>query len=180
MTPMRRANSWLSERLEDLRKQAEESDRAVQAYREKADLVQARGQTISAQQLSELNTQLVVARTTSLGRIAPAGYAGPRQNRQDRQRSRSAAVRVYPGSEAAGSNAGTPAGRVDDALRRTASADHHDQGAAAGRSREDRAEVQQVVDSLESEVSVLRTRVATMEQNLQSTKASAESSNAGK
>jgi TonB family protein len=60
---MRRANGWLSERVEDLRKQVEESDRAVQAYREKADLVQARGQTISAQQLSELNTQLVVART---------------------------------------------------------------------------------------------------------------------
>ena len=59
----RRATSWLNERLEDLRKKVSESERAVEEYRAQAGLTRGRDNTISAEQLSELNTQLIMART---------------------------------------------------------------------------------------------------------------------
>lgn len=60
---MHRANRWLSDRVSDLRKRVEESDFALQTYKEKMELIQTRGQNVSTQQLAELNTELVVART---------------------------------------------------------------------------------------------------------------------
>jgi polysaccharide biosynthesis transport protein len=59
----RRATSWLNERLADLREKVKESETALQEYREKANLIDNQGQTVSAQQLSELNSQLILART---------------------------------------------------------------------------------------------------------------------
>ncbi len=59
----RRANDWLNERLGGLREQLQTAERAVQAYREKSGLSQTRGSTITGQQLAEINTQLVLARS---------------------------------------------------------------------------------------------------------------------
>lgn len=59
----RRATAWLNERLADLREKVKESETALQAYREQANLIDNQGQTVSAQQLSELNSQLILART---------------------------------------------------------------------------------------------------------------------
>ena len=59
----RRANDWLSERLGGLRDQVQAAERAVQAYREKSGLNQTRGATVTTQQLAEINTQLVLARS---------------------------------------------------------------------------------------------------------------------
>jgi capsular exopolysaccharide synthesis family protein len=59
----RRATAWLNERLTDLRKKVEQSERALQDYKERSNLIENQGQTISAQQLSELNSQLILART---------------------------------------------------------------------------------------------------------------------
>jgi succinoglycan biosynthesis transport protein ExoP len=59
----RRATAWLNERLTDLREKVKESETALQAYREQANLIDNQGQTVSAQQLSELNSQLILART---------------------------------------------------------------------------------------------------------------------
>lgn len=59
----RRANEWLSTRLAELQEQVRISESAVQAFREQNNLIQAKGATISGQQLSELNSQLVIART---------------------------------------------------------------------------------------------------------------------
>ncbi|MBI3454038.1 MAG: GumC family protein, partial [Rhodospirillales bacterium] len=58
----RRATDWLNTRLDDLRGRVRESDRAVQQFRERNHLLEARGATVAAQQLSELNTQLTVER----------------------------------------------------------------------------------------------------------------------
>jgi exopolysaccharide transport family protein len=59
----RRANSWLSERVGELRQRVEASETAVQQYRAEHNLQNAdvRGTTVTQQQLNELNTQLVVA-----------------------------------------------------------------------------------------------------------------------
>lgn len=57
----RRANNWLSDHLTELRKQVEAADQAVQTFRAAHNLTQAKGETVATQQLSELNTQLILA-----------------------------------------------------------------------------------------------------------------------
>jgi polysaccharide biosynthesis transport protein len=57
-----RASTWLSERLGDLRRELEESEAAVETYRRDAGILEDRGSTVTAQQLGEINTQLVLAR----------------------------------------------------------------------------------------------------------------------
>jgi uncharacterized protein involved in exopolysaccharide biosynthesis/Mrp family chromosome partitioning ATPase len=58
----RRSSVELTGQLESLRKKAERSDAAVEDYRKKADLVGAAGKLVTEQQLSDLNTQLTLAR----------------------------------------------------------------------------------------------------------------------
>lgn len=58
---VRRANNWLNEHLTELRGKVEATDRAVQVYKAQHNLTQARGETVSVQQLSDLNTQLILA-----------------------------------------------------------------------------------------------------------------------
>ena len=59
----RQANTWLSSQLVELREKLKVSAQAVQAYREKHDLYESQGLTLSDQQLSELNSELIMART---------------------------------------------------------------------------------------------------------------------
>ena len=61
----RRASSWLQERIDELRQAAISSDLAVQKYRTENNLLAPRGVLVSDQQLSELNSQLILARAES-------------------------------------------------------------------------------------------------------------------
>jgi exopolysaccharide transport family protein len=61
----RQANEWLAKRLDELGKQLQESDRAVEIYRTANGLQASSGVTINDQQLSELNAQLILARADS-------------------------------------------------------------------------------------------------------------------
>jgi capsular exopolysaccharide synthesis family protein len=56
-----RASIWLNDQLSDLRDKARNSDRAVQLFKEQNNLTEAKGATLTEQQLSELNSQLIVA-----------------------------------------------------------------------------------------------------------------------
>ena len=58
----RRAGIWLQDRLRELREQASTAERAVVAFKNKHDMIDAGGRTINEQQLAELNSQLVLAR----------------------------------------------------------------------------------------------------------------------
>jgi len=58
----RQASEWLSSRLDRLRSQLENSEKAVELYRTQNNLIGAGGATVSEQQLSELNAQLILAR----------------------------------------------------------------------------------------------------------------------
>lgn len=58
-----RANTWLAGKLQDLRKQVAQSDGAVEAYRRRAGLLQSKDGTLISQQVADLNTQLIVARS---------------------------------------------------------------------------------------------------------------------
>ncbi len=57
-----RASDWLGQRLGELRAEVERSEKAVEDYRRDAGLVRGQQSTVVTQQLSELNTQLVIAR----------------------------------------------------------------------------------------------------------------------
>lgn len=56
-----RASLWLQERLNDLNARAREASLAVEQYKREHGLVSPRGELLSTQQLSDLNSQLIVA-----------------------------------------------------------------------------------------------------------------------
>jgi capsular exopolysaccharide synthesis family protein len=58
---IKRANAWLNERLAELREKMNRSDAALEIFKEGNGLGEIRGVTVNAQQLSELNSQLIVA-----------------------------------------------------------------------------------------------------------------------
>lgn len=59
----KRATIWLNERVSDLRKKVKGSESAVEAYKKKHGLIEAEGLTVNTQQVSELTTQLILARS---------------------------------------------------------------------------------------------------------------------
>lgn len=61
----RLANSWLDERVADLREQVAASERSVEEFRKEAELLQAGGITLTAQQMAELNAQLILTRAAT-------------------------------------------------------------------------------------------------------------------
>ncbi len=63
LEPIERANKWLTMRLSVLREKVEAAETAVEKLRQEFGLVQGRpGTTLESQQVSELNTQLIMAR----------------------------------------------------------------------------------------------------------------------
>ncbi|MEZ0167925.1 polysaccharide biosynthesis tyrosine autokinase [Microvirga sp. TS319] len=61
-TATRLATNWLKDRIEELRQEAERADRLTLDFRNKNNLTDAGGKLLSEQQLSEINTQLIVAK----------------------------------------------------------------------------------------------------------------------
>ncbi len=59
----KRASDWLEERMAELKQKALASDFAVQKYKEDHNLITSGGKLVNEQQLNELNTQLVLARS---------------------------------------------------------------------------------------------------------------------
>jgi capsular exopolysaccharide synthesis family protein len=59
---LKRASSWLNERLASLREQADESENAVEAYRATAGLTEGVQASITAEQITKVNAQLSEAR----------------------------------------------------------------------------------------------------------------------
>ncbi len=57
-----KATDWLTERLSGMKTQVAESERAVEIYREDHGLTKGAGGGIMAEQLSEINSQLIVSR----------------------------------------------------------------------------------------------------------------------
>jgi exopolysaccharide transport family protein len=58
----RRNNDWLNERLGDLRNKVRDSERAVELFKAENNIVGVEGSTLSDQQVSKLNEQLILAR----------------------------------------------------------------------------------------------------------------------
>ena len=66
----RQAADWLHDRVADMRQQVEASERAVEAYRREHGLVESKDTTIAEQQITEVNTQLILAATQSAAAAA--------------------------------------------------------------------------------------------------------------
>ena len=64
-TATRRASDWLQARIDELKEKAVETDLAVQKFRTDHGLITAGGQLISDQQLTELNSALIVAQAAA-------------------------------------------------------------------------------------------------------------------
>jgi exopolysaccharide transport family protein len=61
---IRRTMSWLNDRVDALRKEVKTADQAVEKFRSQSGLLQgARGERLSDQQISELSSQLMLARS---------------------------------------------------------------------------------------------------------------------
>jgi polysaccharide biosynthesis transport protein len=58
---VRSASKWLANHLTRIKKEAKDSEQLAQNFREKAGLVESNQGTVTSQQLSEVNTQLVLA-----------------------------------------------------------------------------------------------------------------------
>jgi capsular exopolysaccharide synthesis family protein len=56
-----RASEWLNSHLADLRKKVEDSEKAVALFQQQNNLAQTKGATLTDQQVSELNSQLIIA-----------------------------------------------------------------------------------------------------------------------
>ena len=59
----KRANVWLSQRTAELREKVESSESNVEILRKQYGLLEGNGATLSSQEMAEINTQLIVART---------------------------------------------------------------------------------------------------------------------
>ena len=59
----RRASGWLSDRIAELRTEVEDSERKIESLRQEYGLLQGNGITLASQELAELNTELVLARS---------------------------------------------------------------------------------------------------------------------
>lgn len=55
------ANQWLDQRVAELRKQVEQSERAVEEYRRQHGLFETGNEQVRAQQVTQVNTQLIMA-----------------------------------------------------------------------------------------------------------------------
>jgi capsular exopolysaccharide synthesis family protein len=67
---IQRTTGWLDQRIAELREQVSVAEDAVEAYRSQTGLLETDGGTVAAQQVSELNSQLILARTDRAEREA--------------------------------------------------------------------------------------------------------------
>lgn len=65
-----RATVWLQGRLDDLRQRSQDAAQAVETYRAANGLTAARGELVSDQQLSDLNSQLILAQADTANALA--------------------------------------------------------------------------------------------------------------
>ncbi|MFN3933039.1 MAG: GumC family protein [Parvibaculum sp.] len=164
----RQANEWLSRRLAELRQQVQDADRAVEIFRSEQGLESSRGVTVSEQQLSELNAQLILARTALAE--ARAKYDRARQIRASGGSIESMADVVQSGTI---SSLRQKQAELARELANLSSryGPRHPEVVNAEAQRRDidiqiGAEISRIIGSLQNNVSVAETRVASLQQSL--------------
>lgn len=178
----RRANQWLGSKLEDIRQKVAESDAAVEAYRQRAGLLQSNinGGTLISQQVTDLNGQLIAARADRAA--AEARLAQVKQ-----------AVQSAGGAESLADVLGSPI--IVDLVRQETEVkrniaeladnlgDRHPRMISARSELADlqakmRAEVNKIIKRLENDASIARARESSLQGSLKQLEAKLGQSNA--
>lgn len=166
----RRANQWLSSKLDDIRQKVSESDKAVQVYRERAGLLQTatNGSTLISQQVTDLNANLIAARADRA-----AADARLQQVKQ--------AIQTADGAETLADVLGSPIilelVRQETEVKRNLAdlaeqlGDRHPRLISARGELSDvqakmRSEVNKIVKKLENDSSIARAREVSLQQSL--------------
>ncbi len=166
----RRANQWLSTKLQDMRQKVADSETAVEQYRSRAGLLQGNTHdgTLIAQQVTDLNAQLIAARADRT--VAEARLQQARQLAQSPS-----------GAEAAADVLGSPV--IVELLRQEAEVkrkvaelaeelgDRHPRLVSARAEVSNvlskiRGEINKVVQKLENDAAVARAREASLQKSL--------------
>lgn len=168
----RKANEWLSTRLAELRTQVTDAERAVALFRSEKGLEESSGVTVTEQQLSELNAQLILAR-------ASLAEAEAKYNRARQLRAQGGSVE---------SVADVLASSTISSLRQKQAELAREQANLSAKygprhpaivnieaqqgdiARQISAEVGRIIESLRNNVSVAQTRVAALRDNLNQVK----------
>lgn len=168
----RKANQWLSQRLAELRTQVTDAERAVALFRSEKGLEESAGVTVTEQQLSELNAQLILAR-------ASLAEAEAKYNRARQLRAQGGSVESVADVLASGTISGLRQKQAELAREQANLSAKYgprhpaivnieaQQGDIA---RQISAEVDRIIESLRNNVSVARTRVAALRDNLNQVK----------
>ena len=168
----RKANEWLSQRLAELRTQVTDAERAVALYRSEHGLEEAAGLTVTEQQLSELNAQLILAR-------ASLAEARAKYNRARQLRAQGGSVESVADVLESGTISGLRQKQAELAREKAnLSAKYGPRHPAivnidaqqSDISRQISAEVDRIIESLRNNVSVAETRVSALQENLNQVK----------
>ena len=167
MAATRRASAWLDERLAELKARVEQSEAAVVDYRAGQALGPGQGEDLTAQQIAELNSELISARAS----LAAAEARAAQVDRRVREGGLTAAARVLSSELILTLRTGLAA-----LIRREAElsarygpkhprikdirAEIADQRAAVAQ------EVRKIIEGLRNDVAVARARAAALERSL--------------
>ena len=66
----KRATAWLDKRVVVMRQQVKVSERAIEAYRRRSGLITDKGKSIASQQVADLSTQVILAKTARAEAVA--------------------------------------------------------------------------------------------------------------
>lgn len=169
-----RASIWLQERLNDLNTRAQQASLAVEQFKREKGLISPRGELLSAQQLSDLNSQLIVAQ-------ADAATAAARYNQYKAIIDKGPEAAVH---NAVVSNRDTDNTVMQDLRKRYISINDREQGIiqqfgadhpqaiAMKAEKQDVTnqmfrELQQLTGSFKNELDVSQSRVESMRENIQ-------------
>lgn len=161
----RRANEWLSERVDDLREEVRIKESAVEAYRAETGLVQAGGVLLTDQQATDLQASILNARTDLAERRARLRQV---QELVGRGSSLEAVESVVSSSAVSALRQQQAAVERRQTDLESRYFDQHPEVQnvrleLADIRRQIQAEVDRVVQNLDNEVEVAQTRLATLE-----------------
>ncbi|MBZ8133271.1 GNVR domain-containing protein [Afifella sp. IM 167] len=174
-----RANDWLASRVEELRQKASEANANVQDFRTKNGFIEAEGRLVSEQELSELNSQLVLAKAATASarakheRIQSIVNAGS----VDAVVSEALDNRVVNDLRLAYMDAAKREGEISSQLGAS-----HQQAIRLRREMQDYkrlifSELGRIAESYESDYQVAKSRESALEENLQKLKGVASGTN---
>ncbi|PCJ70544.1 MAG: capsular biosynthesis protein [Rhodobiaceae bacterium] len=162
------AAEWLSRRLEGMRSSLNAAERAVETFRSKSNLINADGLLLSEQELSELNSQLILIRAEQAEKQAIYARAQQLLSRGASLESVSQVIESPVIAALRQQQAELSRKHADFASRYGA---RHPQMINVRAERRDleaqiQQEVSRIVDSLKNAVAVVRTREQSIEQSL--------------